>query len=127
MPPASNLDLTRLLVLREIETSGPLIGIDALNRIASTARLLGITPPGYALLHDLSEAGLLERVAGKPPLYRITQEGSREGERLAEQCWPRLSGETIRLRRRLAPASPRAWSEISMVRGLVHEPSELSR
>jgi len=101
-------DLLRLLALREIEVSGPLAGLDVINHVAATARLLDITPPGYTLLHDLAEARFLEFVEAKPRRYRITEAGSREAERLAEQFWPRLHEEVVSLTRRLAPATPRA-------------------
>jgi DNA-binding PadR family transcriptional regulator len=104
----ADLDLLRLLALREIEASGPMTGLEALNRIAPTARLLGLGTPGYPLLHDMTDRALLESVAGRPPRYRITEDGSREAERLARLHWPRLQSEVVRLSSRLAPASP--WS-----------------
>ena len=108
----SDSDLIKLLTLREFEASGPLTGLDAINHVASTARMLGIAPPTYPLVHGLTEAGLLESVAAKPPRYRTTAAGSREAERLAERCWPRLRDEVVRLGARLAPAYPRTRPEI---------------
>ena len=126
-PASSDSDLIVLLALREIEVSGPLTGLDAINCVASTAQLLGISPPSYALLHGLTEAGLLECAPGKPRLYRITDTGSREAEHLAERCWPRLRGEVVRLGTRLAPASPRARSQAWFVSEWVDESMDLSR
>jgi DNA-binding PadR family transcriptional regulator len=110
---AANADVRALLILGEIEAAGTLTGLDAANAVASTARLLGITPPGYALLHDLAEDGFLEASTGAPRFYRLTSSGHREAERLAQVCWPRLSQELDRLNRRFAPAAPRAWPESS--------------
>jgi hypothetical protein len=101
-------DLIKLLTLREFEAAGPLTGLDAINRVAATARLLGIAAPTYPLVHGLTDEGLLECHSDKPRLYRTTDAGSREAELLAERCWPRLRGEVIRLRERLAPVIPRA-------------------
>ncbi len=103
----TDADLLELLALREIEVSGSLTGLDAINRVASTAGLLGIKSPGYTLLHDLIEKGFLQSDEGRPPLYLITEAGVREAERLAEEFWPRLHGEVASLSRRLATASPR--------------------
>jgi hypothetical protein len=110
-----NSDVLRLLVLREIEAAGPLTGLEAVNAVASTARLLGIAPPGFALLHDLTEGGLLQASAGMPRCYRLTDAGEREAEHLAQRCWPRLHEEMARFSRRLAPASPRGRPAISFV------------
>ena len=111
----TDLDLVRLLALREIEASGPQIGLDAINHVASTTRLLGISRPGYALLHDLAEEGFLAALPGVPRRYRITDLGVGEAESLAQRCWPRLCGEVAQLTRRLAPASPRGLTETSFV------------
>jgi hypothetical protein len=108
----SDADLIKLLTLREFEAAGPLTGLDAINRVAATARLLGIAPPAYPLVHGLTDAGLLECLGDRPPRYRTTMAGSREAERLAENCWPRLRDEVVRLGARLAPASPRSRPEI---------------
>jgi hypothetical protein len=104
---AQDTDLITVLVLRDIEDFGPQTGLDTLNRVASTARILGIPAAGYPLLHGLADAHLLESVPGTPPSYRITGAGSHEAERLARLCWPRLTDEVERLSRKLAPASPR--------------------
>ncbi|MFI5259208.1 MAG: PadR family transcriptional regulator [Candidatus Limnocylindrales bacterium] len=106
---STNTDVLSLLVLREIEAAGPLTGLEVVNAVASTARLLEIAPPGYALLHDLTEDGFLQALAGTPRRYRVTDAGEREAERLAQRCWPRLYEEVASLKRRLAPASPRVW------------------
>jgi hypothetical protein len=108
----SNADLIKLLTLREFEAADPLTGLDAINHVAPTARMLGIAPPAYPLVHGLTEAGLLETVAERPPRYRTTAAGAREAERLAERCWPRLRDEVVRMGARLAPASPRSRPEI---------------
>ena len=109
----TDADLLKLLALREIEVTGALTGLDAINRVASTARLLGIMPPGYSLLHDLAEIGLLRTDEGRPRRYQVTEAGAREAERLAERFWPRLHGEVVQLSKRLAAASPRTETQIS--------------
>ena len=124
---SSDSDAIKLLVLREVEASGPMTGLDAINHVASTARLLGITPPGYALLHGLAERDLLECVAGSPRRYRITEAGSREAEHLAERCWPRLRGEVVHLGRRLAPAAPKARTRDLVVTEWADESMDLGR
>lgn len=108
----SDADLIKLLTLREFEASSPLTGLDAINHVALTARMLGIAPPAYPLVHGLSDEGLLECLGDRPPRYRTTSAGSREAERLAEQCWPRLRDEVVRMGARLSPASPRTRPEI---------------
>jgi hypothetical protein len=108
----SDADLIKLLTLREFEASGPLTGLDAINHVASTARMLGIAPPAYPLVHGLTDEGLLECLGGRPPRYRTTRAGSREAERLAERCWPRLRDEVVRMGARLAPATPGTRPEI---------------
>jgi len=108
----SDADLIKLLTLREFEAAGPRTGLDAINHVAATARLLGIAPPAYPLVHGLTDEGLLECYSDKPRLYRTTDAGAREAELLAERCWPRLRDEVVRLGARLAPASPRTRPEI---------------
>jgi hypothetical protein len=124
---SSDSDAVKLLMLREIEASGPMTGLDAINHVASTARLLGLVPPGYALLHGLAEGNLLECVAGRPRRYRITDAGSREADLLAERCWPRLRGEVVHLGRRLAPASPKARTHDLFVTEWADESMDLGR
>ena len=80
-------------------------GLDAFNHVAPTVRLLGAEPPGYALLHELTDAGFLEPIEEKPRRYRITESGSAEAELLALRSWPRFRKEVSRLGRQLAPAS----------------------
>jgi DNA-binding PadR family transcriptional regulator len=124
---SSDSDAIKLLVLREVEASGPMTGLDAINRVASTARLLGIAPPSYALLHGLAEGDFLECVAGRPRRYRITDAGSREAEHLAARCWPRLRGEVVHFGRRLAPARPKATPHALFVTEWADESMDLGR
>jgi hypothetical protein len=112
---ATNEDVRRLLILREIEAAGALTGLEAVNAVASTAHLLGIRSPGYALLHDLTADGLLQYSAGMPRTYRLTFAGAGEAARLAQQCWPRLSAELVRLNMKFAPVSPRPWPATAFV------------
>lgn len=70
------------LILRELELSGPLSGLEILNRTARPASLVSALPPNYALLHDLADAGLLVKEDALPPRYRITLAGRRERQRL---------------------------------------------
>jgi len=104
-------DVIRLLTLREFEASGPLSGLEVINRVAATARRLGLTPPGYPLLHGLTDEGLLEAIADRPRLYRATAAGVREAEALARRCWPRLRDEVARFGASLALASPKATDD----------------
>ena len=124
---SSDSDAVKLLMLREIEACGPMTGLDAINHVASTARLLGIAPPSYALLHGLAEGDFLECVAGRPRRYRITDAGSREAEHLAARCWPRLRGEVVHFGRRLAPARPKATPHALFVTEWADESMDLGR
>jgi DNA-binding PadR family transcriptional regulator len=76
-------EMTIGLVLRETEGAGRMTGLDLLNRTARVASRLAASPPNYALLHDLADAGLLERIDGRPPTYAITEAGRAEARRLA--------------------------------------------
>jgi DNA-binding PadR family transcriptional regulator len=100
-------DLVRLVVLRELEDSGPLTGMETLNAVASLACYLDVTRPVYALLHELRDAGLLTASAGRPPRYAITELGRREAERLAWRCWPRLRDVLVSLNVCIGCLSPR--------------------
>jgi DNA-binding PadR family transcriptional regulator len=108
-----NADLLRLLALREIDSASPLTGLEAINGVASIARLLQIAPPGYALLHDLTDDGFLETSVAMPRRYSVTEAGRRESERLAERCRPRLSSELARFTSRLASALPRGPQDLT--------------
>jgi DNA-binding PadR family transcriptional regulator len=111
----TNADLLELLVLRKIESSGPMTGLEAVNGIASIAGLLRITPPGYPLLHGLTDRGLLETSSGTPRRYSLTDAGGREAELLAERCWPRVRDEVLTLSLQLAPAMPRTRGRMPYV------------
>jgi hypothetical protein len=76
-------DLVRLCALRVVQDDGPIAGLDALNRLAPLARMLGEVPPTFPLLHDLEDSGLLEASASLPRTYAITASGRREAGRLA--------------------------------------------
>jgi DNA-binding PadR family transcriptional regulator len=108
-----NPDLLRLLALREIDSASPPTGLEAINGVASIARLLQIAPPGYALLHDLTDDGFLETSVAMPRRYSVTEAGRRESERLAERCRPRLSSELARFTSRLASALPRGPQDLT--------------
>lgn len=88
----TNLDVLTLLTLREIEAAGSLSGLEAVNAVASTAGLLGIAPPGYALLHELVDNGVVRSSPGTQRRYQVTEAGKREAECLARRCWPRIPG-----------------------------------
>ena len=103
----SRADLLRLLALREIESRGQPTALEAANGIEPVARLVGAGAPGVALLHSLTDEGLLESSGGMPRRYRVTDAGHREAERLAERLWPRLCDAMIGLGDRLAPAPMR--------------------
>ena len=103
-----NTDLLKLLALREIESQGQPTALETADAIAPAARLIGLASPGVALLHSLTEQGLLESSGGMPRRYRVTDEGHREAERLAERHWPRLCRAMIGFGDRLAPAPMRS-------------------
>ena len=63
-------DLVRLIVLRELEDSGPLTGMETLNAVASLACYLDVARPVYALLHELRDDGLVSASAGDRPATR---------------------------------------------------------
>ena len=76
-------DLVRLCALRVVQDAGPIAGLDALNRLAPLAKILGEAPPTFPVLHDLEDRGLLEASASLPRTYAITASGRREAGRLA--------------------------------------------
>jgi DNA-binding PadR family transcriptional regulator len=100
-------NLVRLIVLRELEDSGPLTGMETLNAVASFACYLDVARPVYALLHELRDDGLVSASAGRPPRYAITEWGRREAERLASRCWPRLRDVLVYLNVCIGCLSPR--------------------
>jgi len=70
------------VILDVAATSGPLTGLELLNRTAVRAQLLTATPPNYAILHDLADEGLLRMRGDRPPTYAITDAGRAEIRRL---------------------------------------------
>jgi hypothetical protein len=103
----SNTELLRLLALREVESRGQPTALETANGIEPVARLVGLTPAGPALLHSLTDEGLLETSGGMPRRYRVTEAGHHEAERLAERLWPAFYGAMIGIGDRLAPATMR--------------------
>jgi hypothetical protein len=103
----SNAELLRLLALREVESRGQSTALEAVNGIEPVARLVGLTTVGPALLHSLTDDGLLETSAGMPRRYRVTAAGRNEAERLAECLWPAFCGSMIEIGDRLAPTPMR--------------------
>ena len=83
-------ELLQLMALRQLQDAGPLTGSDALNALASLMCSFDLASPGYALLHELRDAGLLSATRERPPRYALTDAGSREAERLAARCWPAI-------------------------------------
>jgi len=81
-------DLLRLMALREIEDGGPLTGVQAFEALSGLVCSFGLDSPGYAVLHDLRDAGYLAASDDRPPRYAMTDAGRREAERLATSCWP---------------------------------------
>jgi hypothetical protein len=81
-------DLLTLLVLRELEGGGPRTGTAVFDGIAALVCSFDLDAPGYALLHDLCDTGLLVAVDARPPRYAVTAAGRSEAERLAIRCWP---------------------------------------
>jgi hypothetical protein len=90
-------DLLRLMLLREIGDRGPVTGADVMAAIASLVCSFDLASPGFALLHDLRDAALLEASCERPPRYAVTPEGRREDERLAAACWPGLRAALVEL------------------------------
>ena len=103
-----NTDLLELVALREVEARGQPTALETPDGMAPVARLLGLASPSVALLHALTEQGLLEMSGEMPRRYRVTDEGRRDAERLADRHWPRLCGAMIGLGNRLAPAQLRS-------------------
>jgi len=104
---ATERDLVRLILLRELEDAGPLTGMQALDAVTSLACYLDVSRPVYALLHEMRDAGLLTTPDGRPPRYAISERGHREAERLAWRCWPRLRDVLVDLNVCIGCLSPR--------------------
>jgi DNA-binding PadR family transcriptional regulator len=84
----ARIELLRLMTLRELEDAGPATGGEVLDALARRVCSFDLAAPGYALLHDLRDAGYLRATVDRPPRYAITDPGRREAERLAARCWP---------------------------------------
>jgi DNA-binding PadR family transcriptional regulator len=83
-------ELLRLMVLRQLEDSGPCTGSEALDAVASLTCSFDVASPGYPLLHELRDAGLVGATVERPPRYAITDLGRREADLLASRCWPAI-------------------------------------
>ncbi|MEI8332633.1 MAG: PadR family transcriptional regulator [Chloroflexota bacterium] len=90
-------DLLRLMVLRQLEDGGPLSGNETINAVASLTCSFELASPGYPLLYELRDAGLVSATGDRPPRYAITDPGRREAERLAARCWPTIRDGLVRL------------------------------
>ena len=90
-------DLLRLILLREIEGRGPVTGAEAMASIAALVCSFDLASPGFAVLHDLRDAGLLDASCARPPRYAVTDAGRREAERLAARCWPGIRAALVEL------------------------------
>jgi DNA-binding PadR family transcriptional regulator len=101
-------DLLHLMALRELEDAGPLTGSEALNALAALMCSFDLSSPGYALLHELRDAGLLSATLERPPRYAITDLGRSEAERLATRCWPSIRDVLVNLNVCLGCLAPRA-------------------
>ncbi len=100
-------ELLRLMVLRQIEDSGPSTGGDTLDAVASLSCSFDLASPAYPLLHELRDAGLVSATAGRPPRYAITDGGRREAERLASRCWPTIRDGLVRFNVCIGCLAPR--------------------
>ncbi len=105
---ATRRDLLRLLVLREVDGAAPRTGAAIFTSVAVLVCSFDLDTPGYALLHDLRDAGLLVAVADRPPRYTITPAGRAEAERLAVRCWPGIRDALVDLNVCVGCLAPRA-------------------
>jgi DNA-binding PadR family transcriptional regulator len=103
----AKLELLQLMALRRLQDGGPLTGSDALNALASLMCSFDLASPGYALLHELRDAGLLSATREQPPRYAVTDAGSREAERLAARCWPAIRDVLVSLNVCIGCLAPR--------------------
>ena len=103
----AKLELLQLMALRQLQDAGPLTGSDVLNTLASLMCSFDLVSPGYALLHELRDAGLLSATRERPPRYAITEAGSREAERLAARCWPAIRDALVGLNVCIGCLAPR--------------------
>ena len=104
----ARLDLLRLMALRQLEDSGPLSGSDVLNAMASLTCSFDLSSPGFSLLHELRDGGLVSATRERPPRYAVTDLGRREAERLASRCWPNIRDVLIQLNVCIGCLAPRA-------------------
>jgi hypothetical protein len=100
-------ELLRLMVLRELEDSGPSTGSDTLDAVASLTCSFELSSPAYPLLHELRDAGLVSATLERPPRYAITDSGRREAEMLASRCWPAIRDGLIRFNVCIGCLAPR--------------------
>jgi DNA-binding PadR family transcriptional regulator len=106
--PATRRDLLTLLVLRELEGGGPRAGAAIFDGIAALACSFDLDAPGYALLHDMCDAGLLVAVGARPPRYAITPSGRSKAEKLAVRCWPGIRDALVDLNVCVGCLAPRS-------------------
>ncbi len=106
--PTSRRDLLTLLVLRDLEGGGPRAGAAIFDGIAALVCSFDLDAPGYALLHDMCDAGLLVPVGARPPRYAITAAGRSEAERLAVRCWPGIRDALVDLNVCVGCLAPRS-------------------
>jgi hypothetical protein len=106
--PATRRDLLSLLVLRELEGNGPSAGTALFDAIAALVCSFDLDAPGYALLHDLCDAGLLVAMGDRPPRYAVTAAGRAEAERLAIRCWPGIRDALVDLNVCVGCLAPRS-------------------
>jgi DNA-binding PadR family transcriptional regulator len=104
---ATASDLLRLMALREIEDAGPRTGAEVFEALAGLVCSFGLDSPGYAVLHDLQDAGFLAAKEERPPRYAVTAAGRREAERLSVRCWPGIRAGLIALNVCLGCLAPR--------------------
>lgn len=105
---ATRSELLRLLVLREVDGTAPRTGADIFDAVAALVCSFDLEAPGYALLHDLCDAGLLVALADRPPRYAITAAGRAEAERLAVLCWPEIRDALVDLNVCVGCLAPRS-------------------
>jgi len=97
-------DAVRFCVMRLIDHTGPLSGMDVASELTPMLRLIGrgAPPPILPLLHRLLDEGMLTRSEDRPPRYDITVAGRDEAARLAPGFRATVEGRRSRFEARIA-------------------------
>lgn len=97
-------DAVRFCVLRLIDHTGPMNGMDVATELTPMLWLVGrgAPPPILPLLHRLFDEGDLTRSAERPPRYDITAAGRAEATRLAPEFRATVATRRERFEARIA-------------------------